>query len=163
MSMNENQHVDEKASTTSSSSPTNEKNEEQIRGKDETDTNKDTTEETNEDDEDENKNRYIVNLPLEPPSSTPTEEISFISFRLADGSRKKRTFYNSDKVEVLYAFVEDIVPDAKRKVSAKKSSIATHDYDLSFGFPLQSLSKKMELSIGEAKLNKQLVTMRFVN
>merc|ERR1711988_20462 len=116
-----------------------------------------------EDEEDENTNRYIVNLPTEPPSSTPSEEISNISFRLADGSREKRTFYNTDKVEVLYAFVESIVPDAKRKVSAKKSSIGTHDYDLSFGFPLQSPSNKMDITISEAKLNKALVTMRFVN
>ena len=119
--------------------------------------------EDQEEEDDENANRYIVNLPLEPPSSTPTEEISSISFRLADNSRKTRTFYNSDKVEGLYAFVEDIMPDAKRKVSAKKSAIATHDYDLSFGFPLQSLSSKMDMTIGEAKLNKKLVTMRFLD
>jgi hypothetical protein len=44
-----------------------------------------------------------------PAESAPAADITKVSFRLADGRRVQRTFWKADKVEVLYAFVEEQV------------------------------------------------------
>jgi ataxin-3 len=90
-----------------------------------------------------------VELTAEP--APDAEGVGRIQFRLPNGRRCVRRFLQSDPVEMIPAFVEDVSKDGQGR-----------QVELRFGFPPRDLQTVFDKTIGEASLNGENIQCRYV-